>query len=78
MNYTKEKAGLWKNLPTIRHVRSEAENSFLINTETKTEVLSFINILDNEADIINAPHIFKWALCEIEMIKIPVFVDAKL
>lgn len=78
LNCTKEKAGLWENLPTIRHVKSEAEKSLLINMETKPKFSPVIKILDNETDrITNVPYIFKWALCEVEVIKIPVICRPK-
>lgn len=77
-NCTKEKAGLWRNLLTIRHTKSEAENSVLINIYTK-QLFPVTNTLNNETDIItNVPYIFKWVLCEREILKILVFVDPKL
>lgn len=63
-----EKWSMEKNLPAIRHVKSEAEGFSPI-----------MNILGNETDrIINLADIFKRALCETELTKILGFVDPKL
>lgn len=62
MHALEEKQGLkctkvyGKNLPTTRHVKSEAEIQF----SSTPKFSPTINILDNETDIItNVPYIFK-------------------